>query len=70
MFRQITGLTYVFNTHTGQEMALQAARAAQPMADLEQVHVATELETQPIPAQTPDHDQNHVEDSHFGCLPG
>ena len=69
MFHQITGLTDVFSTHTGQKMALKSARTAQPMAELEPDHVTRELATQPIPAQTPDPDQKHVEDSHLGRLP-
>ena len=70
MFGQITGHTEVFSTHLGQEMKLQLGRGAQPMAELEQDHVTSELPAKPITTQKPDPTENHVENSHFGCLPG
>ena len=65
MFRQITGYTDVFGTHTGQEMALQSGRAARPMAGQKHDHVTSEKAAEPITNQTPEPTENHVGGSHL-----
>ena len=65
LFRQISGETEVFNTHTGPEMALQLGRAARPMAEQRLDHVMRKKAAEPIKNQTPEPTENHVGGSHL-----
>ena len=60
VFRQISGQTEVFSTHTGPEIALQSGRAARPMAGQKHDHVTSEKAAEPITNQTPEPTENHV----------